>query len=375
MSLRVGLIGSGYMGRAHALAFRAAASVFDLPVEPELALLADIDVDTARAAAEALGFASHTGDWRELVADPSIDLVDITTPNQLHAEMALAAIEAGKHVYCEKPLAPTAAEARPMVEAAEAAGTKTMVGFNYLKNPITALAKEIIDSGEIGEVFGFRGIHFEDYMLDPNTLVTAWRFDPTSGDGVVADLGSHIVSLGRHLMGPIDSVAAERQIVVDERTSPDGDPVKIEVADQVSSLLRFANGARGTVEASWVATGRKMAVACEVRGTEGALMFDFERLNELQLYTTGQPIGREGFTTILAGPAHQDFASFVPAPGHQLGFNDLKTIEIRDLIEGIHSPGGAPWPDFREAYEVQRVIDAIIESDRRGAWFDVDEVS
>lgn len=362
------------MGRAHALAFRAASAVFELPVEPELELLADVDVDTARAAGESLGFARSTGDWRELVADPTIDLVDITTPNLLHAEMALAAIAAGKHVYCEKPLAPTAGAARPMVEAAEAAGVKTMVGFNYLKSPVTALAKEIIDSGEIGEVFGFRGSHFEDYMGDPRSLVSRWRFDRSSGDGVVADLGSHVVSLARYLLGPIDSVAAERQTVIDERSTAQGERLKIDVADEMASLVKFATGARGTIEASWIATGRKMAVACEVRGTKGTLAFDFERLNELELYTTDQTVGREGFTKILAGPAHKDYASFVPAPGHQLGFNDLKTIEVRDLVEGIMSPDGGPWPDFREALEVQRVIDAIIESDRRGGWFDVFEV-
>ncbi len=375
MTLRIGLIGSGYMGRAHGLAFRAASAVFDLPVEPELDLLADVDADTAREAAKALGFARSTGDWRELVADPAIDLVDITTPNRLHAEMALAAIEAGKPVYCEKPLAPSAAEAKPMLDAAEAAGVKTMVGFNYLKNPVTALAKEIIDSGEIGEVFGFHGHHFEDYMLDPDTLVSQWRFDPRSGDGANADLGSHIVSLARHLVGPIESVSAERQIVVGERADPGGEPITVEVADQMASLVRFASGARGTLEASWVATGRKMAVAAEVRGTKGALAFDFERLNELQLYTTGQVRGREGFTTILAGPAHPNFASFVPAPGHQLGFNDLKTIEVRDLVEGLAATDGSPWPDFREAWEVQRVIDAIVESDREGTWFAVEDVA
>jgi predicted dehydrogenase len=371
MTLRVGLIGSGYMGRAHALAFRAASAVFDLPVEPELELLADVDATTARAAAESLGFARSTGDWLELIADPRVDLVDITTPNLLHAEMALAAIDAGKPVYCEKPLAPTSSEAKPMVDAAEAAGVKTMVGFNYLKNPVTRLAKEIIDSGEIGELFGFRGNHFEDYMLDPNTLVSPWRFDPRSGDGAVADLGSHVVSLARYLLGPIESVSAERQTVIGERTDVSGEPMKIEVADQMASLVRFAGGAAGTIEASWVATGRKMAIACEVRGTKGALAFDFERLNELQLYTTDQMVGREGFTTILAGPAHQDYASFVPAPGHQLGFNDLKAIEIRDLVEGLVATDGGPWPDFREAWEVQRVIDAIIASDRSGAWVQV----
>jgi predicted dehydrogenase len=370
----IGLIGSGYMGRAHALAFRSAAAVFDLAAEPRLELLADVDADTAAGAAAALGFARSTGDWRKLVSDPAVDVVDITTPNRLHLDMALAAIDAGKHVYCEKPLAPTTAEARTLVAAAERAGVKTMIGFNYLKNPMTALTKEIIDGGEIGEVFSFRGNHFEDYMLDPNTLVSPWRFDPRSGDGVTADLGSHVVSLARHLVGPIEHVCAERATVIGDRPAPGGSRFRVEVADEVTALVRFANGARGSVSASWIATGRKMALGYEIRGTKGAIVVDFERLNELDLYTTSQSVGREGFTRVLAGPAHADFARFVPAPGHQLGFNDLKAIEVRDLLDGLEDPSGAPWPDFREGLEVQRVIDAMIDSDRRAGWTAVSSI-
>ena len=362
------------MGRAHAIAFRAAGAIFDLSATPVLELLADADDNLAARAAASLGFARSTGDWHSLIADPRVDLVDITTPNMMHAEMALAAIAASKNVYCEKPLAPTAAEAKRMVDAAEEAGIKTMVGFNYLKNPITRIAKEIIDSSEIGEVFHFRGGHFEDFMLDPNTLVSPWRFDPRSGDGVTADLGSHVISLARFLMGPIESVSAERRIVIPERPTSSGGVLKVEVADEMDAHVRFASGAGGSVAASWIATGRKMALGCEVRGTKGALVIDMERMSELELYTTDQPRGREGFRRVLAGPAHQDYANFVPAPGHQLGFNDIKTIEVRDLIEGLVSSTSDPWPDFREGWEVQRVVDAIIESDREGTWFDIADV-
>ncbi len=371
MTLRIGLIGSGYMGRAHAIAFATASAVFDLPDTVELDLLADANAALAATAARSLGFNRSTGDWRELINDPGIDVVDITTPNLMHEEMALAAIRAGKHVYCEKPLAPTAAVAKRMTEAAEEAGVKTMVGFNYLKNPVTALAKEIIDSGEIGDVFSFRGAHAEDFMLDANTLVSPWRLDPRSGDGVVADLGSHAVSLARHLIGPIVSVAADCRTIIDERPSTQGTTMKIEVTDEVDALVRFASGARGTIGASWLAAGRKMALGFEVRGTKGSLVVDFERFNELRLYTTDQAVGREGYKLLLAGPAHKDYVDFCPAPGHQLGFNDLKAIEIKDLVEGIVSGESAPAPDFREAYEVQRVIDAMIESSRRDTWTDI----
>ncbi len=365
-TLGIGLIGSGYMGRAHALAFATAPAVFDLAVTPRLELLADADAETASSAAAALGFARSTGDWQSLITDPAVDVVDITTPNALHLEMALGAIDAGKHVYCEKPLAPTAVEAKQMVDSAEAAGIKTMVGLNYLKNPITILAKDIIESGEIGDVISFRGQHLEDYMLDPNTAVSPWRLDTRSGDGVVADLGSHIVSLARYLAGPIEAISGERHTVLEKRVSTSGETREVDVADEMRAVLRFASGARGIVETSWLAAGRKMSIGCEVRGIKGTLAFDFERLNELHLYRTDQDVGREGFTTILAGPTHPPYRDFLTAPGHQLGFNDLKTIEIRDLVNGMTSDGPGPWPDFREAWEVQRVLDALIVSSTSG---------
>ena len=368
--VRIGLIGSGYMGRAHALAYRTVPGVFALPVEPALELLADIDAASAERAGKAFGFARWTDAWRELVSDARVDVVDITTPNVLHKEMAFAAIEAGKAVYCEKPLAPTAADAKAMVERARAAGVRTMVGFNYLKNPITALAKEIVESGELGEVHAFRGTHLEDYMLDPDSLVSAWRLDPRSGDGVIVDLASHIVSLARFLIGDIEAVCADRDTVLTERRAAAGGHATqtVEVADQVRALLRFAGGAKGTIEASWIATGRKMAIVCEITGSKGALRFDFERLNELQLYTANQAKGREGFKTILTGPDHKDYANFCLAPGHQLGFNDLKVIEVRDLIVGLVDENAPPWPDFHEAWQVQRVIDAIAASGRDHRW-------
>lgn len=361
------------MGRAHAQAFRAVAGVFDLPAEPVMELLADVDEATAHRAAVSLGFNRSCGDWRALVEDREIDLVDIAAPNVFHREMALAAIAAAKPVYCEKPLAPTANEAGEMVAAAAAAGIRTMVGFNYLKNPITALAREIVESGEIGEVFAFRGTHFEDYMTDPEGPYT-WRFDPAGGDGVTADLASHVIATARYLIGDLEAVCADGDTVVRERPVAPGAEERraISVADQVRALVRFANGVAGTVEASWVATGRKMQHAFEVTGTKGAIRADFERLNELELYRTDAPAGREGFVRILTGPAHRGYASFTPAPGHQLGFNDLKTIEVRDLIRGLVGEP-APWPDFHEAWQVQRVVDAIARSRVERGWVAIGE--
>ncbi len=367
----IGLIGSGFIGKVHALAFRSVGAVFDLPRPPRLEVMADVDARTAAAAANSLGFSRSSGDWREVVADPLVDVVDITAPNDLHEEMALAAISNGKHVYCEKPLAPTGEAARRMTEAAAQTAVRTMVGFNYLKNPITALAREIIASGEIGEVFGYRGTHFEDYMHDPGTLVNPWRLDPATGDGVTSDLGSHAIAMARFLAGDIEAVTGRRVTVVPERARADGTVVAVSVPDTTHAQLRFASGCTGTIEVSWMAPGHKHTITAEVWGSHGSLSFDFERLNELRLYRPGERPGRDGFTTILAGPSLSDYAAFVPAPGHQLGFVDLKTIEIRDLLTGLSNSDPAPWPDFGEAYAVQRVVDAIVASDRQGIWVPV----
>jgi predicted dehydrogenase len=371
--LNVGLIGSGFIGRAHAFAWRAAPAIFGLPVTPALHMLADVDQPTARRAAASLGFAQATGDWRELVESPEIDLVDITTPNAWHKPMALAAIAAGKPVYCEKPLAPNAAEAKEMMEAAEAAGVPTFVGFNYLKNPIVELAREIVGSGEIGEVWSFRGIHAEDYMTDAESPWT-WRLDPMGGAGAIADLGSHIISLARYLVGEIEELSADVDTVVTSRPVAPGSAERrpVEVDDQARMLVRFAGGAKGVIEASWVATGRKMHLAFEVYGSKGSILVDMERLNELALYLREDAKGRQGYRRILASPGHKDYAAFCPAPGHQLGFNDVKTIEVKEVVTSLLDGRGF-YPDFREAWLIQRVVDAALLSGRERRWVQIDE--
>jgi predicted dehydrogenase len=372
--IRIGLIGAGFMGRAHTIAYREVGAVFDLPAAPVLELIAEIDQRTAASAARKLGFRRATGDWRQLVNDPAVDVVDITTPTAQHREIAIAAFAAGKHVYCEKPLAMTAAEARGLAARAAKTGAVTMVGFNYLKNPIQALAREIIASGEIGEITDFRGIHAEDYMTSADAPMH-WRCSGPRGSGVVADLGSHILSLARFLVGPIASVCGTLDTIVKQRPVARGSRRRrrVQADDQARFLVRFERGCGGTVEASWVQAGRKMQLAYEITGTKGSLAFTQERMNELQLYTTGQKPGREGYKTIATDPNHPPYGAFCPAPGHQLGFNDMKVIEVRDLLLAVAGKGKA-WPDFREAWEIQRVIDAVIRSDAARRWVRIDEV-
>lgn len=363
--LGIGLIGSGFMGMTHAFGFATAQKVFDLPFELEFTLVADATPELADAARKKFGFARATGDWRELVAGPRVDLVDITTPNALHKEMALAAIAAGKHVFCEKPLAPLASDALEMTEAAEAAGVKTQVGFNYLCNPMLGLAREMIAAGELGEIRSYRGIHAEDYMADASAPWT-WRHDAVGG-GAMADLGSHALATAEFLLGPIAGVFGSSRTMIGARPGPDGAPKPVEVDDVAHALLRFESGAAGSVEANWVATGRKMQHDFEVYGSKGALVLTQERLNELHFYDGADATGRGGFRRILAGPDHWPYGRFCVAPGHQLGFNDLKAIEITGFLDAIAGNRAEPF-GFRAGHRIQSLVELVHRSAAEARW-------
>lgn len=368
--LGIGLIGTGFMGKSHAMAWRAAAS-FSGDIQPVLVSVADIDAAAAERAAQQFGFQRWTSQWQELIDDPDIDVISITSPNRFHAEQSLAAIAAGKHVHCEKPLAPDSDTAERMARAAAAAGVITQVGFNYVKNPLLKLARQMIASGDIGEVTGFRGIHAEDFMTSP-AIPWSWRLDPSGGAGAVADLGSHILGMARFLLGPISELFADLDTVVKARPEKAGSSVMkaVEVDDIARLTVKFARGCRGHIEANWVASGHKMQLGFEVTGTKGALIFNQERFNELQFFRFGAEESRNGFTTIVAGPEHAPYGLFCPAPGHQIGFNDLKTIEMLEFLESIHD-GKAKGPDFNEAYEIQKLVDAAVSSSRKRSWITI----
>ncbi len=364
--LRVGLVGAGFMGRCHANAFRSVAGLFDLPMTPVLTMLADVSDKHAASAAAALGFARSTGDWRTLVSDPEIDLVSITAPNALHEPIAMAAIGAGKTVYCEKPLAGAEGAAR-LTQAAEAAGLTTLVGFNFLRNPMVRAARDIVRSGEIGTVTGFRGIHAEDYMASAEAA-HSFRTDPAGG-GALGDIGSHIIAMARYVVGPLVEVSGIQSTIVAARPERQGsDRLKpVEVDDRSVFLGRFASGVIGGFEANWAATGRKMQLEFEIVGTKGSLAFSQERMNELRLYEAGQAANRCGFKIIESAPAHPPYDRFCPAPGHHLGFNDLKVIEVAELIQGLS--GGVPlFSDFREAWAVEETVEAVARSSLNRTW-------
>ncbi|MEO1016841.1 MAG: Gfo/Idh/MocA family oxidoreductase [Pseudomonadota bacterium] len=382
----VGLIGTGFMGACHAQAYIAASHAFEPELRPALATVADNAPGAAAAAAARFGFARSTEDWRELVVSPDIELVSITTPNFMHKEMALTAIEAGKHVWCEKPLALNAADAKLLAEAAKERGVVCLGGYNYLRSPAVAFAKRLIEAGELGSIASMRALFDEDYMASP-AVPFSWRCrNETAGSGAVGDMASHVVSLMRFLVGPITEVSAVMRTSIAERPAPVAgagredrsgqaavdwnrmEPVENE--DVVEAILRFANGAIGHLGSSRIAWGRKNGLDFEIFGSLGALRFSQERFNEIQLFRPSDRQDDNGYRTIFMGPAHPPYARFNPAVGHGLGFNELKVAEAAHLLDAIAGKC-APYPDFQEGYEIERVGDALLESADARRWVSI----
>ncbi len=381
-SLNIGLVGSGFMGQAHADAYRRAGMLYrDLPRIPKLHAIADQNEALAESARQKLGFQKAYGDWRRLVEDPEIHVVDITTPNHLHVDVALAAIGAGKHVYCEKPLAVQVEDAQRMAAAAGKAGVHTMVAFNNLKTPAALVAKQIIERGEIGEPVRFRGRFDQGFFNDP-ALPWSWRCSrELAGTGALGDLGAHAVSVAQFLMGDVSEVTAQSQTFFQERPMPDFDAGygsklganakrrAVENEDQVQALVRFASGAAGVIEASRICAGRVFGVFWEVSGTEGTLVNNGERCNELQVFRMREQKRDRGFTTIFCGsqvPHYSAFFGFDFAGGG-LGYFDMKVFEVHDLIQGIGRGQGC-FPDFAFGARNQEILEAIERSTQTGAW-------
>jgi len=381
-SCNIGLIGSGFMGQAHADAFRRAAMLYqDLPAVPHLSMIADATPELAKQAAARFGFERSTGDWRELVADPCIDVVDITSPNHLHHEMAMAAIAAGKHVYCEKPLALNVAEAEEMTSAARARGVRTMVAFNNVKTPAVMLARQIIDAGEIGTPIRFRGWFDQGFFNDPE-LPFSWRCTRAqAGSGALGDLGSHVISVAQHLMGDIEATIAQSQTYFETRpiaqgaagynakSASDAPRRNVENEDQIQALIRFASGAGGTIEASRISAGKVFGIWWEVSGTEGTIIMDGERFNELKVSRFNDPKRDRGFKTLLAGSQTPQFGAFFPFDfaGGGLGYFDVKVIEVRDLIYGLYEADSCA-PDFEFGLRNMRIIEAMERSIASEQW-------
>ena len=368
-TLNFGIIGSGFMGRTHVFGIALASRLFELPVSLRLVKIADVSYDAARKAANEMGFEDFTGDWKDLIEDKKVDVINITTPNAFHKEMALEAIKAGKHVYCEKPLATSIGDANAMRKAANRANVKTQVGFNYLCNPMLKKARKMILDGDLGEILGFRGLHAEDYMVSRKSPFT-WRHEKQGG-GALADLGSHIIATAEFLIGPIKEVMGSCETAIKTRKDQLGLSRDIEVDDITRVFLRFENGATGSLEANWISMGRKMQHDFEVYGSEGAICYSGERLNELLYYNNSDPTGEKGFRTIWAGPDHKPYDRFCVASGHQLGFADLKAIEVKQFVDAITGLSPEPF-NFDAGYRIQMLVDLIKKSSMQEKWLAVE---
>jgi predicted dehydrogenase len=363
------MIGYAFMGRAHSHAWRNVARVFDVPLEPEMTVICGRSSDAVAEAAAKLGWASTETDWRRVVERDDIGLIDVSTPGDTHAEIAIAALEAGKHVLCEKPLANTLEEAEAMaVAAAQVASQRAMVAFNYRRVPAVELARRLIADGRLGVVRHVRAVYLQDWIVDPE-FPLVWRLQrELAGSGALGDIGAHIVDLSQHLLGDtIASVSGLTETFVKERPLPDGSGRgEVTVDDATLFVARFAGGAVGTFEASRFATGRKNGLRIEVNGSLGSLAFDLERLNELELYESGDG-STDGFRRVLVTESDHPWVGAWWPPGHVLGWEHTFTHQAHDLLVAIDE-GVDCAPTFADGLQVQRVLDAVLRSADEDRW-------
>jgi predicted dehydrogenase len=367
--LNIGLIGTGYMGKCHALAWNAVKPVFGDVPDIRLLHLGELNDELARKKAEEFGFDRASGDWRKVVDDPDIDVVSIATPNKFHAEMAIAALEAGKHVWCEKPMAPNLPDAEAMLAAARAAGKLTVMGYNYIQNPAIRHIRELLTEGVIGEVNHVRVEIDEDFMADPDTPFF-YRHEVSSGHGALDDFGVHALAMVHSLLGGVARVCCDMGKPYATRRTAEGGSRDVEVYDSATALIRLENGASGLIALNRAAWGRKGRIMIQMFGSKGSILYDQERMNEFQLYVTSDRASEQGYRTILTAPHHKPYDRFVPAPGHGLGFNDLKIIECRALIGRLRGEDTFAIT-FEEGIFIERTVDAMARSFHEQSWVDL----
>jgi predicted dehydrogenase len=361
--LGIGMVGYAFMGRAHSQAWRTVGHFFELPLTPRLVAICGRDQAAVRAAAERLGWTAWETDWKRLVAREDVQLVDVCTPGSSHAEISIAALEAGKHVLCEKPLANTVHEARAMAAAAAAAashGVKAMVGFNFRRVPAVALARQMIASGRLGAIRHVRGAYLASPLIDPD-FPLVWRLQADqAGSGALGDLGAHAIDLAQYLSGErITGVSALTETFVRERPLPGGSGARgpVTVDDAVAFIARFSGGAVGAFEATRFAAGHKEGLRVEVNGDRGSIVWDLDRLNELELFDATDDRAAAGFRTIRATEREHPYAGAWWPDGHTIGYEHTFSNEIADLLEAIGT-GTDPEPSFADGLQVQQVLDA-----------------
>lgn len=368
--LNVAIIGTRFMGRAHSHAWRNAAHFFELPAEPVLKVACGRDRKHLEAFARHWGWESVENDWRRTVEREDVDVVDICTPHHQHCGMAVAAAQAGKHILCEKPLALNAEQAQKMLEAAEQAGVVHYVNFNYRRCPAVALAKRFIEEGKLGRIHHWRGVYFNSFSVDPTAPLRWTMVKETAGSGPLAALGSHSVDLARYLVGEIRSVSAMTALFVPERPLPGEDPVKGKVGkvtteDAAFLLAEFENGALGSLETSRFATGRRNYNSFEIYGSRGSLLFNLERMNELEFFSLDDPEEARGFRTILATERVHPYVSAWWPPGHIIGYEHTFIHGMADFVQAVVGREKIE-PNFFDGYKNMQVLDAALTSAELG---------
>jgi predicted dehydrogenase len=383
--VNVGLIGYKFMGKAHSNAYKSVGMFFPLQNRIVMKAICGRDPEGVKKAAESWGWESYETDWKKLIKRSDIDVIDVSTPGNLHKEMAVAAARAGKHVVCEKPLANSLSEAREMVKAVDKAGVKNMVFYNYRRVPAVSFARQMIREGKLGDIYHFRAAYLQDWIVDPE-FPLVWRLDKkTAGSGALGDIGAHIIDLSLFLVGEIAEVVGDMKTFVKKRpllesgsaffaTRKSGPPQlgTVTVDDAALFIARFKNGAMGSFEATRFATGRKNANQFEIYGSRGSLAFNLESLNELHHYSKGDAATEQGFKKILVTEAGHPYLKAWWPPGHIIGYEHTFTNALSDFFRALEKDESIS-PDFREGARVQAVLEAVEKSVKRGKWVKVEQ--
>ncbi len=371
--LRIGLIGTGFMGRTHSNAYRQVNTFFPHAIEPVCRVVCGRNETTLRAFASRWGWQESTTDWRTLIDRADVDVIDICTPNDVHADIAIAALDAGKMVICEKPLAMNAEQARRMVDAAARSGRPTMVSFNYRRVPAVALAKQLVDEGRLGRIFHYRALYLQDWTINPNLPQggnTLWRLDAdAAGSGVTGDLLAHAIDLALWMAGPIREVTAMTETFIPERRLQDdpGTVKPVRIDDACAFLARFENGALGTFESTRYACGRKNHNTFEINGEKASIAFDLENAHQLQFYQHSDDALVRGFRTIGVWDGDHPYMKNWWVPGCAIGYEHTFIHQVADFLDGLEQ-GDKRVPDFADGLATQLVCDAVLESARTRAW-------
>ncbi len=368
--IRIGMIGAGWMCGAHVSALSNAGKIYGEKIgTPMLKIVADTVEKAAEKAMKKYGFEKFSGDWKSVVLSDEVDLVDIVTPNAFHYEIARAALENGKHVYCEKPLSLTAEQSEELAELAEKKGLFNYVAYNNVMNPAVSYIKSLVESGALGDLVRFNGTYDQDMLLDPSIPIS-WRHKKAqAGCGALGDLGSHLLSVSQYVMGDIAKVVSQSQIFISQRpfTAGNVETGPVETEDVMTFMVQYASGALGQISTSRIATGKKNALTVEIQGTLGTVNFDLERLNEVNVYFHQDESVHRGFRNVLMGPEHGEFRMIQPASGINIGYNDMKIIEAAKVLAVLNEKQDYVC-DFRFGAKIDATIQAALKSAESGRW-------